>query len=233
MPAERLLLLETSGRVGQVGLAEGERMISVGQLDPARRHARDLTTEIQRQLATQGWGIRDVTAVAVSRGPGSFTGLRVGIAAANALAYATGCRVVGVETFAAIAAQAHEPLNALEIIADAHQGKLFRQSFVRSHDECAWAPVSPISVVLLEDWLASRNADVLLSGPGIRVLRDRLGVDVRLSDESSWEPNLKGVLAIARRALERRPDEEPRSIEPLYVRASAAEENRTGASLTR
>src|SRR5215471_12911522 len=102
----RLLLLETSGRVGQVALAEGGRLRGVRRLEETRRHARDLAPAVRELLAAQGWRVRDLHGVIVSRGPGSYTGLRVGIMSAKALAYATGCTLLAIDTFAVIAGQA-------------------------------------------------------------------------------------------------------------------------------
>src|SRR5206468_351809 len=87
----RLLILETSSQAGQVALAAGERLLGVRRLDEARRHARDLAPAVRELLVEQGWRPRDLHGVVVSRGPGSYTGLRVGIMSAKALAYATGC----------------------------------------------------------------------------------------------------------------------------------------------
>src|SRR5205085_7377236 len=102
----RVLVLETSGRSGQVALAHGDDLLAVRSLDETRRHARDLAPAVKDLLTQQGWQVRDLDAVFVSRGPGSYTGLRVGIMSAKALAYATGCALLGIDTFAAIARQA-------------------------------------------------------------------------------------------------------------------------------
>src|SRR6516225_3465310 len=69
----RFLSLETSGRVGQVALAEGDQVRGVRRLDEARRHARDLAPAVKDLLDRQGWRPRDLQAVIVSRGPGSYT----------------------------------------------------------------------------------------------------------------------------------------------------------------
>src|SRR5688572_658963 len=111
MPTERsaeprMLILESSGRTGRVALALGANLLSERVLDEARRHARDLAPAVSELCAAQGWRVRDLQAVAVSLGPGSYTGLRVGIISAKTLAYAVGCVAFGIETFAAIARQA-------------------------------------------------------------------------------------------------------------------------------
>src|SRR5829696_6432985 len=104
--SESWLILETSGRVAQVGLARGGAVVRSSRLEETRRHARDLASTVDAMLKTEGLSPRDLTGVMVSRGPGSYTGLRVGLISAKALAYATGCHLVAVDTFAAIAHQA-------------------------------------------------------------------------------------------------------------------------------
>ena len=67
----RLLVIETSQRVGLVALARGQRLLGERRLDEARRHARDLVPAIADLLEGQGWKARNLSAVLVSRGPGS------------------------------------------------------------------------------------------------------------------------------------------------------------------
>src|SRR5262245_29331387 len=113
MAEPRFLILETSGRVGQVALARGAMLLRGRRLDAARRHARGLAPAVAELLQDEGWRPRDLDAVLVSRGPGSYTGLRVGVMSAKALAYATGCRLLAVETFAAITRQSPEAVGRL------------------------------------------------------------------------------------------------------------------------
>src|SRR4051794_34194529 len=123
------LIIETSGRPGAVALAEAEKIRGVRQLDEARRQARDLAPAVKELLQRQGWRSADIQAVFVSQGPGSYTGLRVGITSAKVFAYATGCALVAVDTFAAIAMQALAPAanaaGSLDVLADAQQDKVY------------------------------------------------------------------------------------------------------------
>ncbi len=125
----RLLLIETSGRIGQVALADGPSLVGVRRLEESRRHARDLAPAVADLLVAAGWTPRDLSAVAVSRGPGSYTGLRVGIMSAKALAYAVGCPILAIDTFAIIASQASGGASPLDIIADAQQQKVYLQRY--------------------------------------------------------------------------------------------------------
>ena len=97
------LILETSDRVARIGLARGASVAGTAELDSARRHARDMTSTIDALLKAESLKPADLTGVMVSRGPGSYTGLRVGLTTAKALSYATGCELRAVDTFAAIA----------------------------------------------------------------------------------------------------------------------------------
>src|SRR5438093_6094540 len=101
-PAPRLLILDTSGKGGLVAVARGETVLGELRLEETRRHARDVAPFTSRLLREQGWQPRNLDGVLVSSGPGSYTGLRVGVMAAKTLAYATGCALIGVETCSAI-----------------------------------------------------------------------------------------------------------------------------------
>ena len=89
-----------------MGLARGGAVVRAVSLDDRRRHVRDLALTVSTVLEAEGLSPADLTGVMVGRGPGSYTGLRVGLMSAKALAYATGCELRAVDTFAAIAEQA-------------------------------------------------------------------------------------------------------------------------------
>ena len=103
--ADCWLLLETSGRSCHLGLAPGDAIVASQRLDEPRRLARDLANVVRSMLHEQRLQPRELAGVIVSIGPGSYTGLRVGIASAKAFAYAAGCPLIAVPTFAAIALQ--------------------------------------------------------------------------------------------------------------------------------
>jgi tRNA threonylcarbamoyladenosine biosynthesis protein TsaB len=213
----RLLLLETSGRSGLVALAEGEALVVTRRLDEPRRQARDLAPAVADLLAVAGWKPRDVAAVVVGRGPGSYTGLRVGLMSAKTFAYAAGCALLAIDTFAVIAAQAPAEADPLDVIADAQQQKAYVQRFARG------AAVSPLAIRPLADWLADAPAP-WASGPGLRLHRGGLPAGVRAVDESLWEPRADSLLALALRRWHAGERDDPFAVEPLYLRPSSAEE---------
>ena len=222
----RIVILETSGRSGQVALARGDHLLAVRHLDETRRHARDLAPALAQLLAEQDWKAREIDAVFVSHGPGSYTGLRVGIMSAKTLAYATGCVLLAIDTFAAVAHQAPPEADCVDVLADAQQGKVYVQSFVR--DASGWTPASILSIQRFDEWASKRSANAWVSGPGLSTYRTRLPEGIPAVGDSEWEPRAESLLALGLRRYRSAERDDPWSLEPIYLRPSAAEEQRMG-----
>lgn len=219
----RFLILETSGRIGQVALAQGEAILRASRLDEARRHARDLVPAVRALLNAEQWQPRDVRAVIVSRGPGSYTGLRVGIISGKTFAYAMGCRLLAVDTFAAISLQAPVEATQVDVLADAQQEKVYLQSFVRM-ETGAWVPKSPLRIERLSDWLAGREPGVWVTGPALRAYGGRLPDGSPVVDAAAWDPRPESLLRIGLARYRASERDDVWSLEPLYLRPSSAEE---------
>jgi tRNA threonylcarbamoyladenosine biosynthesis protein TsaB len=220
----KLLLIETSGRVGRVGLAVGPKLLAERALDAARRHARDLTPAVTELLRDRGWRPRELAGVIVSLGPGSYTGLRVGVMAAKALAYATGCAVVGVPTFHIIANQSDAAVLDLEVIADARQEKLYVQPFVRATPAARFAPAGALTIVPGPTWASGRPPEMAVTGPGLRVAEHWLPAATPAGDPDRREPTIGGLLAVGWDHFARGRRDDPMRLEPIYLRPSSAEE---------
>lgn len=218
----RILLLESSGPVGTVGLALGERLVAERRLDEARRHCRDLAPATEAILLEQEVRPDQVDAVVVSLGPGSYTGLRVGVMSAKAFAYAVGCRLVGVPTFAAVASAASASFPRLEVIEDAQQERVYTQRFVAGKDGL---PVEsgPLRILDHGDWLAQLDPSFALAGPGLKKKREALPSRQPILPIGFWRPTLLALLRLGLARLERNQTDDPMSLEPIYGRPSAAE----------
>jgi tRNA threonylcarbamoyladenosine biosynthesis protein TsaB len=212
---DRVLILETSGRAGQVALASGETILAEERLAEARRRASDLASTVDRLLKQRNWRARELTAAVVGLGPGSYTGLRVGLASAKALAYAAGCRFFGVETFAAIAVQAPPDALAISVIADALKGKLFHRDYRRNNG--LLTPTTPLRIVTADDWRTSLAKGAFVSGPAAAMF----------GASNSGEPRPVDMLAVARTCPWAVNTDVWRA-EPLYLRGSSAEEKAAG-----
>ncbi|WP_439630271.1 tRNA (adenosine(37)-N6)-threonylcarbamoyltransferase complex dimerization subunit type 1 TsaB [Gemmata sp.] len=216
------LVLETSGRAAKLGFARGGAVTRAVALDDARRHARDLASTVDGFLKAEGLVPRDLTGIVVSRGPGSYTGLRVGLISAKALAYATGCALVAVDTFAAVAEQAPAEAPGVWVIADALQGQVYAQRFDRT--ATGWVPFAELRIVAVDECVPWLAGGAWVSGPGVKVYAERLPTDCPRVAEADREPRVESLFAVAPRVppLTR---EEVFALEPLYLRGSSAEEN--------
>lgn len=99
-----VLGIDTATDVVSVAVVDGDVVLGASELRSERRHAEDLTPMIDFVVKRAGLGLHELAAVAVNVGPGLFTGMRVGIASAQALAYALSLPLVGVDGLAAMAA---------------------------------------------------------------------------------------------------------------------------------
>lgn len=223
MPVPRWLILETSGPIGQVALAIGGTVCAQRTLDAARRHARDLAPAVGEMLSQQGWKPRDLTGVIVSLGPGSYTGLRVGIISAKAFVFATGGVLIAVETFAAIACQAPADVKHLDVIGDAQQDKFYAQRFARDGDGEILA-VMPLTILPFTGWFARRDPSIWVSGPGLHRFHNRLPAECRVVEASFWDARVEALLRLGSARHERGERDDMWTVEPLYVRPSSAEE---------
>lgn len=223
---ENWLILETSGRAARVGLARDGVIRHAAELDAARRHAREMIPTVEGMLRAESLRATDLTGVMASRGPGSYTGLRVGLATAKALAYAVGCELRAVDTFAAIAEQAPADAQFVSVISDALQGQVYAQHFARRHD--GWRAEGLLHIATVGEFAARLPAGEWLSGPGVIVYDGQLPSANPRVPEADRESRIESVFAVGLR-LAPLTKEELFALEPLYLRGSSAEEKANAA----
>ncbi|MCS6866098.1 MAG: tRNA (adenosine(37)-N6)-threonylcarbamoyltransferase complex dimerization subunit type 1 TsaB [Gemmataceae bacterium] len=218
---ENWLILETSGPVARLGLIGNGVVLGRADLPTSRRHAREIVPTIDTMMRKEGLTPRQLTGVMVGRGPGSYTGLRVGLATAKALAYALGCQLRAVDTFAAIAEQTPEQAAEVWVIADGLQNQVYVQKYARM--ESGWTPVQPLRICGLAEWREDLRTPTHISGPGVAVYGLQLPPHCQWVPESDREARIESVFAVGSR-LAALTWPELFALEPLYLRGSSAEE---------
>jgi len=123
-----ILAIETATRAGSVAVSRDDQILASTTGDASSSHSTDLIENIDRILRDAGLELRDVDLFAAAVGPGSFTGLRIGLATVKSLAVATNRKCIGVSTLAAVA---HAASNSERTIAllPAGRGEVFAQMF--------------------------------------------------------------------------------------------------------
>jgi tRNA threonylcarbamoyladenosine biosynthesis protein TsaB len=213
------LALDTSTRTGGCAVLRGDDMLAEVPGESARTHAERLPGDLMTVLERARLALADVEVFAVATGPGSFTGLRVGIATMQGLALAAGRPLVGVSVLDAlvrsVAGVAHAGTRVATWV-DAWRGEVYAALFA-GVDE-----VEGASVELPESILARlRGTHTLFVGDGVAAHRDAIERAMGAHGEMATvlEPALAGIIArLARAEVEagRRPG--PADIQPLYVR---------------
>jgi tRNA threonylcarbamoyladenosine biosynthesis protein TsaB len=135
----RILLIETTGQACSVALTEGEKIISSRENSEGMSHATLLTVFIEEIFREQGITGSQLDAVAVSMGPGSYTGIRIGVATAKGIGYATGKPLIAI--------------NSLEAMSWGMQEKLLRENH----------PLAKDAVTLFCPMVDARRMEVYLS----------------------------------------------------------------------
>jgi len=211
--------LETSARPSSVAAGLGGRVLA-HSLDAARAHASDLLPALAALVAELGAAPASIAEVVVGIGPGSYTGLRVGVATALGLARASGARLLGVPSGAVLAFGELAPGEELVHLLDARSGELYFAHYLRlaAEVETLAAPC-----VTTRAGLAARlPRGVAIFGDA--TVADAAGLDpeqrARLSTDRV--PRAEAALALGRIRLAARGPMEPGEIEPLYLRPFAA-----------
>lgn len=237
--------IETSSRPGTVALLDNKDVVAESVLEKqGHRHTQALIVVIEELLKTHHVDPSDIDLIAVSIGPGSFTGLRVGVVCAKTLAYSLGCSLKGVETFDAIAQQwrhAHladsgsqnDHLTRLLVIDDAQRGDVFVKEFPSPGEHTEGRRNSKFkecTIASLSSFIDALTDRDVVAGPGLkRYKNEMLQTPVIISEDAYWLPSARSVGQCAIASLKTEPTDDPFQMTPLYIRRSAAEEKRLQA----
>ncbi len=221
----RILALETTEKLGTVAALDDANLLAELTLDRLQRSAQSLAPGIETLLRQVGWPPREVRLVAVSAGPGSFTGLRIGVATAKAFAYAVGAEILGIDTLEAIAAAAPARFPTVWAAMDAQRGELVVQRF---GPEAAGTrqPETPQELLPAEAWLAQLRPGAAVTGPVVDRLTGRLPSGVEAIDRRYWPPRAAVIGRLAAQHYARGRRDDLMKLVPRYSRRSAAEEKR-------
>ena len=221
----KVLALETSGMAGSVALWTGAPATEPRQwlLPTEMRSARTLGPAIEQALVEFGWKPSEIELVAVTSGPGSFTGLRVGVVTAKAFAYAVGCPVIGVNTLEVISRQAFNgDCLAVTATMDAQRGDLFVARF----DPLRATPPTT-SIQSADAWLSALPANESVTGPGLEKYIAKFPKQVCVVEQNRWQPLASTVALIGLEMFLKSGDIalfHPFALTPQYFRRTAAEE---------
>ena len=244
-----ILAIETTGRNASVALLTGSQWTTARaessdqansreNLGPASRR-RSSSATLLPMIATlcekASVQPKQIDAVAVATGPGSFTGLRIGVVTAKTLAWVNQTRLIALDTLECLAWQAVQsmairPGDTIAAVMNAQRGQVFVESFrvdngPNSHTR-SLESLGPIQIVDPENTVTAVSTSHLITGPGLKLLVDSLGPfePDRIAPVDVWPVDVAAVGRLARLKFDQGRFDDPWTLRPNYVRPSYAEE---------
>jgi tRNA threonylcarbamoyladenosine biosynthesis protein TsaB len=226
-----ILAVESATPSGSVALVSGGRVLGERMLPRERQVSGTFLAAIDRLLGETGRGQDAVTHVAVSAGPGSFTGLRVGMAAAKGFCFGWGLPLVPVSTLHALALRFPGGEALVCPVLDARKREVYAGVFRWEGGECLRVhPDAAVPPDALPGWFP--KGTVFFCGDGTipygALFRARMGERVRFPPPGEGLPRASSVGLLAERMVRAGEAKEARTVVPAYLRPSEAEGRRGG-----
>lgn len=225
------LAVETSGRTGSVAIGTGEKAQSEVVFSGAMRHSVELFPSIQQLLTDNGFTAKDIAEVYISVGPGSFTGLRIGVSFAKMLSLATGAKIVAVSSMDAIAPNADNlirdkgiELKRIATVIDAKRRQFYMANYKYTPD--GWEKTLADCMIKAEDFVekyANPGDPIWVMGEGLVYYKDKFDIDgVEVADSEYWAASAKNTYLAGRKMAEAGEFTSAEELIPSYIRRPEA-----------
>ena len=216
--------IDTSTRVSSVALCDGEKILGEVDSNVGMTHSEGLVPQLEVLLERTHIQKSELELIAVSRGPGSFTGLRIGMATAEALAYSLKIPLRAVDTLEAISYNLPVAGVLLVPVLDAQKGNLYVGQYL--WDQGRLEEVEPVSILSQKEiipLMEQKDRPVILLGECHRIPKKE-GFLVAMAPESARMPRASSVAILAQENYEPGDLYDYFGMEPFYIRRSEAEE---------
>lgn len=223
------LAVETSGRIGSVALGRGDTMLEAAVFSAGRRHAVELLPTIDALCRRHNVRPGDIDEVYVSGGPGSFTGLRIGITFAKTLALGGRTCLVRVPTLDVIAQNAlsmDDPPSHLAVVLDAKRGRVYAAGYeLASSAGSDYRRISEPAEIAAGDFLARMPSGSAVTGEGIAYHRQAVeDSGLAVLPEEHHRARAEVVYRLGRQRAAAGRYDDPAALIPIYIRRPEAEE---------
>ncbi len=214
-----LLAIETSTKQLGVALVEGERLLASYELLAEYPHAVELPDAVTRVLKASRVALADLEAIAIDIGPGSFTGLRIGLAFAKALAFSRTIPLVGVPSLDVLAAGLPLTTRPVCPILDAKQKNVYAALY--RFEAGTWVVLQPSSLGPIDAILARITEPTVLLGDGCALYHDqivqRLGNRAQFAPTECWLPRASTLARLGRERFVQGQRDDAATLVPLYL----------------
>jgi tRNA threonylcarbamoyladenosine biosynthesis protein TsaB len=231
----RGLAVETSGSTGSIALTEDGSAVAARRFAHGLQHAAGIICIIDELCRERGWTPGQLQQLYVSAGPGSFTGLRIGITLAKTLALATGAKLVAVPSVRVLVENAPEEAPEVVIVLDARRQRIYTARFRRRtvggdsgpQAPRQWCQEEPAHLDTLPAVLGRAGRPVYLLGEGIPYHEKSLpqgDPGVIVTAPSAWQARAEALGRLGWEMAIRGELVDPLSLTPIYIRPPEAQE---------
>ena len=224
----KILVLESSGLVASVALMEEDKMVGEFTMNYKKTHSQTLLPMVDELVKMIGFDMKELDAVAISKGPGSFTGLRIGSATAKGLSQALNIPVVPVSTLEGLAANLFGVHGVICPMMDARRAQVYTGIFAYEGDKLVTKMEdSAIAVSELIDTLNKNGEPVIFLGDGVpvyeKMLEEGLTVPYLIAPAHLNRQRAGAVGTLAVQYYKEGKVEASKDHKPEYLRKSQAE----------
>ena len=226
----RILALDSCSRAGGAAVLRDGQILGSVMLDCGFTHSETLLVSVNDLLSSLRMKLRDMDAIAVTVGPGSFTGIRIGLATAKGLAMAAGLPLLPVSSLLALAYNIACFDGVIAACMDARRGQVYNALFARKQNMHRLCPDRAVSAAALADELTRRGAPVIFVGDGATLCynecKDRLPCAPAPECQLQLQPAMVGAAAEHAYAAGEIALTGHQEIMPVYLRLPQAERER-------
>jgi tRNA threonylcarbamoyladenosine biosynthesis protein TsaB len=227
----KILSIESASVTASCAVSEGENILGEYTLRHKKTHSEKLMPLIEKLIEELGLKINEIDVIAISEGPGSYTGLRIGAAIAKSMAYAADIKIISVPTIQSLAANIYDTDKLIVPVMDAKAGRVYTGIYKWVNGECKEVLKQfPCNIDELIEILNGYDEPVIFNGDGSVNYREK--IDNNINRKAYFAPEIFNYLKastlafIASKMAVEGDTVAAKDFKPQYLRLSQAERNR-------
>lgn len=213
----KILGIDTTTKFLSLGIYDDGKVYEYN-LEAGRRLSSLLSLAIKRVLDTLGWRSEDIDYFACGLGPGSFTGMRIGIAAIKGMGWATDKPVIGVSTLDILANSVKDNDACIAPIIDARRNLLYCSVYKKKNGTLT--RLKPYMLLTLDEFFSKIKSNAALLGDGVGLYRQEILTNIKgavILDKDYWYPKAHSLIALALERIRERKFKVSSDLKPVYL----------------